>query len=104
MSARQRPTGRCVVEGGTVPIRSRVANLALLGKPGCGVIRIVCTLKILQMATDASGDGQIVVPVGMALRALHADMRPRQGESRLRVIELGRLPGGRAMADFALLR
>jgi len=31
-------------------------------------------------------------------------MRPRQGESRLRVIELGWLPCGRAMADFALLR
>ena len=104
MSARQRPTGRRVVEGGTAPIRSSVTDLALLRKPGCGVIRIVCTLKILQMAADTRGDGQTVVPVGVALRALHADVCPRQGESRLRVIELGRLPRGRAMAHFALLR
>jgi len=93
-----------VVEGSCIPVRSSVTDLALLRKPGCGVIRIVCTLKILQMATDTRGGGQIVVPVGMALRTLHADMRPRQGESRLRVIELGWLPCGRAMADFALLR
>lgn len=104
MSARQWPSGRGVVERSCVPVRSSVTDLALLRKPGCGVIRIVCTLKILQMATDTCRDGQIVVPVSMALRAQHADMCPRQGESRLRVIELGRLPRGRAMADFALLR
>lgn len=92
MSARQWPSSRGVVERSCVPVRSTVADLALLRKPGCSVIRIVCTLKILQMATDTSGDGQVVVSVGMALRALHADMRSRQGESGLRVIELGRLP------------
>ena len=92
MCARQWPSGRGVIKEVAAPVRSTVADLALLGKPSGRVIRIVCTLKILQMATDTSGDGQIVVPVGMALRALHADMCARQRKSGFRVIELGRLP------------
>ena len=77
MSARQRPPGRCVVEGGTVPIGSRVTDLALLRKPGCGVIRIVGTLKILQVAANTCGGGKTVIAIGMALRALHAHVCAR---------------------------
>jgi hypothetical protein len=83
MSPCQWPSSRSVVEGSTAPVRSSVTDLALLRKSGRGVIRIVGTLKILQVATDTRGDGQIVVPVRMALRALHADVCPRQGKSRL---------------------
>jgi hypothetical protein len=92
MRARQRPSGRGVIEGGPAPVRRSVADLALLRKPGRGMIGIVGTLKILQVAADARGDGQVIVPVGMALRALHADVCPRQREAGFGVIELGRLP------------
>lgn len=47
MGARQRPSGRGVIEGGPAPVRRSVADLALLRKPGSGVIGIVGTLKIL---------------------------------------------------------
>ena len=104
MGACQRPSGRGVIEGSAAPVRGGVAHLALLREPSGRVIRIVGTLKILQVATDTGGGGEVVVTVGMALRALHADMGTRQREPGFRVIELSRLPGGRAMAHLALLR
>ena len=44
------------------------------------------------MATDASRSSQVVVPVGMALRTRHADVRSREREAGLGVIERRRLP------------
>jgi hypothetical protein len=83
MRACQRPSGRGVIEGSAAPVRRGVADLALLGESSGRVIRIVGTLKILQVATDACGGGEVVVTVRMALRALYAGMCPCQGEPRL---------------------
>lgn len=92
MRACQRPSGRGVIEGSAAPVRGGVADLALLGESSCRVIRIVGTLKILQVATDTRGGGEVVVAVGMALRALHAHVCARQRKPGFRVIELSRLP------------
>ena len=82
VGTRQGPPGGRVIEGSGVPVRRGMADLALLWESGRGVVRITCILKVLQMATDTSGRGQIVVAVRVALRALHAGMRAREREAR----------------------
>ena len=67
------------------------------------MIRIIRALKIFQVAAHASGAGDVVVVVDVALRALHAGVGPGQGESGGRVIELGRHPGGAVVALIASL-
>ena len=68
------------------------------------MVRIIRGLKIFQVATHASRVADVVVVVDMALRALHAGMGTRQGESGGRVIELRRCPGGGVVALIASLR
>jgi len=70
------------------------------------VIGIRRSLEIFQVATDASRvrTRQVVVVVDVALHALDAGVRSRQGESRGRVIERRARPGGRAVALLAGLR
>jgi len=70
------------------------------------VIRIRRALEILQVAAHAGRvrAGQVVVVVDVALHALDAGVRSRQGESRGRVIERRARPGGRAVALLASLR
>ena len=46
VSARQRPTSRCVVERCCVPVRRRMANFALLRKASRRVVRIVRALEV----------------------------------------------------------
>ena len=92
MSAGQRPSSRRVIERRRVPVRGRMTNLALLREAGRRVVRIVRALEVFQVAADASRAAQVVVPVGMALSARHADMRSREREASLGVIESRRLP------------
>ena len=54
VSARQRPSSGRVIEGRSVPVRGRMANLALLREASRRVIGIVCALEVFQMAGDAS--------------------------------------------------
>ena len=70
------------------------------------MIRICCALEILQVAAHAGRvrAGQVVVVVDVALHALDAGVRSRQGESRGRVIKRRARPGGRAVALLASLR
>src|ERR1700757_3684423 len=56
------------------------------------------------MTGDATGLGQVVVVVGVALRALHAGMSPGQRKTRVVVIERRRRPACDGMTDLALLR
>jgi len=93
VSTRQRPSSRRVIERRRVPVRSRVAYFALLREAGSAVVRIVRALKVFQMAANASRSRKVVVAVGMALRTRHADMRSREREASLGVIESRRLPG-----------
>ena len=67
------------------------------------MIRIIRALKIFHVAAYASGDGDVVVIIDVALRALHAGVGTGQGKSRGRVIELGRHPGGAVVALIASL-
>ena len=64
------------------------------------------TLEVFQVAADAGGvrAGQVVIVVDVALHALDAGVRSRQGESRGRVIKRRACPGGRAVALLASLR
>jgi len=81
-----------------------VANFTGLRNPRGHVIRIRRSLEILQMARHASGRGQVVVSVQMALSALHRDMGSGKGEGCLRVIESCRRPCCGGVADIASLR
>lgn len=90
--SRQRPAGRCVIECCRIPVRGRMANLALLRETGRRVVGAVRALKVFQMAADASRAAQVVVPVSVALRTRHADMGPRKWEAGLGVIEGRWLP------------
>ena len=92
MGSGQGPAGRGVIERSGSPVTGAMAHFALLRQSGRNVIRVRRTLVILQVATHAGGGSQVVVAVGVALRALHADMRASERESRLRVIEGSRLP------------
>jgi len=68
------------------------------------VIRIGRSLKVFQVTGDTGSRGQVVISVGVALRALHLRVRTSQRKRCLGVIETGRLPGRSRMANFALLR
>ena len=92
VSPRQRPSGGRVIERCRIPVRGRMADLALLRKTGGRVVRVVRVLEILQMAADASRAGQVVVSVRVALRTRHADMGSSERETSLGVIESCRLP------------
>jgi hypothetical protein len=92
VSARQWPSGRRVIERCRIPVRGRMADLALLREAGRRVVRVVRVLKILQMAADASRAAQVVISVRVALRTRHADMRSSERETSLGVIESCRLP------------
>ena len=81
-----------------------MAHLALLRDSGGRVIRIGRSLEILQVAGNARGRRQVVVPVCMALLALYTGVRAGQRECGPRMIEGGWLPCRRRMADIALLR
>jgi hypothetical protein len=80
-----------------------VADLALLRDPGCRVIRIVRSLKILQMTGSARRRRDVVVSIRVALCACNLSVCPSQGEGRFRMIKCGWLPCGRGVADLALL-
>ena len=81
-----------------------MADLALLRNSGRSVIRIRRTLKVLQVAGNASRSRQVVVSVRVALGARHLCVGTRQRKCRLRMIEGGGLPGRRRVTDLALLR
>jgi hypothetical protein len=81
-----------------------VADVALLREADRNVIRIGRTLEVFEVAANASGRGQVVVAIGVALGALQIGVRTGEREAGSRVVEGGRSPIGGAVADLALLR
>ena len=81
-----------------------MANFALLRNPSCSVIRIRCSLKVLEMTGNANHGRQVVVSVRVALGACHLSVRSGQRKCRLRMVEGRRLPRGSRVTDLALLR
>lgn len=67
------------------------------------MVRIGGALEILQVTTDATGicAGQVVVPVHMALRALHAGVCSGEREARAAVVKRRIVPGTRVVALLA---
>ena len=92
VSTRQWPAGRRVIERCRVPVRRRVADLALLREAGRGVVRVIRALEVFQMAADARRAAQVVVSVRVALSTRHTDVCSREREAGLGVIEGRRLP------------
>lgn len=104
VGASKRPACSGVVKRRGGPVRRRMTNLALLRKPCRGVIWIVRALIILEVARYASCVGDVVIPVDMALHALHLCVRASQGKGRLGMIKRCRLPDRGGVTNLALLR
>lgn len=81
-----------------------MAHFALLRQSSSGVVRICCSLEVFQVTGNASRRCQVVIPIGMALCALHLRMRAGQRERGLGMIKSSGLPGGSLMTNLALLR
>ncbi len=66
-----------------------MALLTGLRESRADVVRIRRSLEVLQVATDAGrvGGGQVVVPIHVALYALHAGVRAGQREPSGRMVE-----------------
>jgi len=103
MKTSERPTGCCVIEGGRSPVRGAVTHFTLLRDSGGDVIRVVRSLKIFPMATHARGVADVVVPVDVALSALHLGVRSSERKRGLRVVERCWLPSCSRVAHLALL-
>ena len=102
VSTRQREACDVVVEGDRSPVCGVVARGAILGKLGLHVIGILGARKILQMATDAIGDGDLVVPIDMAGSAIQRRVHAGQSEAREPgVIKLGAQPTVHSVASLA---
>ena len=80
-----------------------MAHFTLLRECCCDVIGIVRSLEIFEMATHAGRGADVVVPIDVALSALHLDVSPGQWETGLGMIEAGRLPCRGVVTDLALL-
>ena len=94
---------RSVIEARGRPGGGGVAELAVLREAGGGVIRVFGRLVVRQMARVASGVERGELPVGMALRADHRRVSAGERESGVIVIEAGRRPSRRGVAELALL-
>lgn len=81
-----------------------MAEFTLLRESGRGVTWIRGPVEVLQVTTDASAGGEVVVPIDVALSAGHFDVRTGQRECGFRVIKGGRCPRRGGVARVALLR
>jgi len=92
-----------VIEVRRRPGHGRMARLAGLRESLLRVVRIFRVLEILKMAAHASGHGQVVVVVDVAVcaRSRRHAMAARQNESSQRVIELRVQPVVRRVTGFA---
>lgn len=102
VSTRQREACDVVVESNRGPICGVVARGAILRKLGLHMIGILGAGEILQMATDAIGDSDLVVPVNVACRAIQRGVHAGQRKARKPgVIKLGAKPTVHGMASLA---
>ena len=82
--SRQREVHGRVVETGGLPGSGRMACLASLWEVAGHMVRVRCTLKILQMAPDARGAVQRVVVIDVTIGALARWHRMHAGQSKSR--------------------
>jgi hypothetical protein len=94
MGASQRESGFGVIEVRRRPGYRRVASLTSLRESLLRVVRIICFLKILQVARDAGSLSQVVVVVNVAIgaRARRHSMCTCQGKPSQCMIKAGIQP------------
>jgi hypothetical protein len=80
-----------------------VAHFTLLRESRCDVIGIVRSLEIFEMAAYTGCGADVVVPIDVALSALHLDVSPSQWEAGPGMIEACWLPCRGVVTDLALL-
>jgi len=104
--ARQRETGRRVVEGGARPVGDggAMTERAILRETRGGMRRIARAIVIGLVTIPARGAVQRVVIVNMARRALLRGVHSHQRKAGGCVIERRAQPVGRGMASRAVLR
>src|SRR5712692_1605215 len=90
-----------MIEGGPGPGGRGVAQGAVGGEFGGGVIRVGRSREIALVATVAIGGYRSEVASDVAEVAGHGDVEAGQGELRLAVVERGRLPSGGGVAGSA---
>jgi len=90
-----------VIETRISPVHSAVANLTGLRYACLPVVRIRGALIILQVAGHASGVGQVVVSVDVALRAGRSSMRTSEWEPGVGMVEAGICPRSGVVAGGA---
>jgi len=95
----QRENRIVVIERGRLPCGRAVTNVALLRKSSGNVIRIGGALIVGHVAAHTGRSRQVVVSTLVAIRTLQLQVPTRQREAALGMIERGRLPSGRAVAD-----
>ena len=99
----QREARGIVIECRRSPVRRGVALRAIMVEVPRDVVRVRRPVEVRRMALIAIGVHQLVVPVGVACRALHGNMRTCQREARSTMIERRRVPVGRRMTLRAIM-
>jgi len=102
--AREGKPGAVVIEGRIAPCRGVMTGLATGRKLCLPMVGISGAVVVLHVAGRTSRTGQVVVSVGMTLRALQPGVPAGERKAHGVVIEAGRLPRARAMARLAGLR
>ena len=99
----ERESGLAVVEVGVGPGDGVVTELACLRKTGSHVVRIVCAVKVIQVASHARRVIEFVIVINVAIGALarRHGMFAGQRPARLSVIELAVGPGGGIVTGIA---
>ena len=93
-----------VIEPGAQPTGSGVASRAVSRKPRSHVVGIGGRIVLLLVARITVGRCAGVASADVATGALRCSMLARERESGRIVVERRRLPSGRGVTDFALLR
>lgn len=93
-----------MIEHSAVPTVHIVALETAMREPGRLMIRIVGVLIIRLMARIAIGRRVLVLPVDVALRALHGHVSADQRKARVVVVKGGGLPGVRRVTFRARMR
>ena len=99
--AGQRETRLRMVEGGWLPRRRIMANVAGLRETSSHVVGILSALEVRQVAGNAGRDRDVVVVIEVAAGAGRGDVKARERPASGRVVELSVGPENGIVALFA---
>ena len=101
MPPRQGKATLGMIKRSGLPGGSAVAHRAVRRKTRRRMVRVCRFLVILHVAAHARSAGQVVIAVGVAVRALQLGVRSGEGETYSSVIEARGLPSGCVVAVLA---